>query len=311
MRIRGSGDSPAPATAAENHARCRRRRSCHDFTYSRCPWCRSGGHATGSNGQGWPLITGLTVPYGYGSQRVTIGQLEAHETWAKLHPEFKRRVTAMFVAANGHVGCGTGWRSTDVQRNLFLQRHVVSKSGTILWDGKRWALKPGMAPAAPPGSSFHEGLNNGLAMAIDVVGDAVWADAHAAQFGLVQFSSVNHEPWHFQCVELPHGVTSWIGAGRPQPTTYHLASPDIEQPAQPVIAPTGAQHPILHVGDHGPAVATMQALLIKDGYVKDTTGNRDGRLGPATQKVLEKFQADHGLAVDGICGPATWRALSG
>jgi hypothetical protein len=253
----------------------------------------------------------MQVPFGYGSQRVSVDRLDDHATWAKLHPDFKRRVLEMFDAANGHVGCGTGWRSDDVQRTIFLQRHTVSAKGTILWEGKRWALKPGMAAAAPPGSSFHEGVNNGAAMAIDIVGDVAWADAHAAQFGLVQFATVNHEPWHFQCTELPHGVKGWIAAGRPQPTQHKPAKPVIEKPAQPTVTPTGAQHPILHLGDHGPAVATMQGMLIAAGDMKDTPGNHDGRLGPKTQQVLKKFQTEHRLKPDGICGPRTWLALSG
>jgi hypothetical protein len=254
---------------------------------------------------------GITVPFGYGTQRVAISDLDKYETWSKLHPAFKARVQAMFEAAGGNVGCGTGWRSTDVQRTMFLQRHVVSSSGSILWDGKRWALKPGMAAAAPPGSSFHEGVNNGQAMAIDIVGDMAWADAHCDQFALQQFSQVNHEPWHFQCAELPRSVSSWISAGRPQPSASATGSPAISTPAQPVKTPTGRQHPTLHVGDHGPAVATMQTLLIKAGSMSNRPANRDGVFGPGTLGVVKQFQGSHQLQVDGICGPMTWAALSG
>jgi hypothetical protein len=257
------------------------------------------------------VAVALTVPFGYGAQRVDIDHLDGFETWSKLHPAFKARVRAMFEAAKGHVGCGTGWRSTDVQRTMFLQRHVESPSGSILWEGKRWALKAGVAAAAPPGSSFHEGVNNGQAMAIDIVGDAAWADAHCDQFGLMQFSQVNHEPWHFQCVELPHSVSAWIAAGRPQPSSKAGRSPSISAPAQPVNVPSGKQHPTLHVGDHGPAVATMQALLIKSGAMSDRPANHDGVFGPGTLGVLKHFQTAHRLQADGICGPKTWSALSG
>lgn len=256
----------------------------------------------------------LTVPFGYGNKRVDIDQLDNFETWAKLHPEFKRRVVAMFQAAEGHLGVGTGWRSTDVQKTVFLQRHKVSPSGNIHWDGKTWALLDGMAPAAPPGLSFHEGINNGQAMAIDVVGDTKWADAHADQFGLVQFEQVNHEPWHFQCAELPHGVSAWLKAGRPQPKgSTGTASPVIVTPAKPVSPPasTGSgAHPTLHLGDTGAEVAAMQALLIRAGIIADTPGNHDGRFGPATARALEKFQSAHALQTDGRCGPQTWNALS-
>ena len=253
-------------------------------------------------------MSGLTVPYGYGSKRVDIDQLDNFETWSKLHPEFKRRVKAMFVAANGHVGVGTGWRSSDVQKAVFLQRHVVSSSGKIRWDGKSWALKPGMAPAAPPGMSFHEGVNNGMAMAIDVVGDVAWADDNAAQFGLVEFRAVNHEPWHFQCAELPHGFSSWVNAGRPQPKDLSGSS----RPPQPTPTPTPSKtRPQLKLGDRGPDVAAMQALLIRAGAMVDKASNQDGVFGPGTQGALKSFQTSRQLAADGVCGPKTWQALGG
>lgn len=254
-------------------------------------------------------MSGITVPYGYGNKRVDIDQLDNYETWSKLHPEFKRRVKAMFVAANGHVGVGTGWRSSDLQKAVFLQRHVVSPTGKLHWDGKSWALKPGMAPAAPPGMSFHEGVNNGMAMAIDVVGDVNWADDHAQQFGLVEFRAVNHEPWHFQCAELPHGFSSWVKAGRPQPKDLSGSS---SRPPQPTPAPTpSTTRPQLHLGDKGPDVAAMQGLLIRASAMVDKPANHDGIFGHGTQGALQRFQSSHHLAADGVCGPRTWQALGG
>ena len=37
----------------------------------------------------------------------------------------------------------------------------------------------------------------------------------------------------------------------------------------------------------------------------------DGIFGEGTENALLKAQEAHGLAVDGICGPASWRAISG
>lgn len=256
----------------------------------------------------------MMVPYGYANKRVGIDQLDNYDTWAKLQPEFKRRVRAMFVAAQGRVGVGTGWRSSDLQKAVFLQRHVVGPTGKVNWDGKQWALKPGMAPAAPPGRSFHEGLNNGLAMAIDIVGDIAWAGAHAGEFGLIEFAKVNKEPWHFQCAELPRGVSAWIQAGRPQPhdlsgKTASPASPGKQNsPSKP--AP-GGQRRQLRAGHQGPDVTEMQALLIKAGAMADKPANRDGVFGQGTHGALTRFQAGCQLAPDGICGPNTWKALGG
>jgi hypothetical protein len=256
----------------------------------------------------------MMVPYGYGNKRVGIDQLDNYETWAKLHPEFKRRARAMFVAATGRVGVGTGWRSSDLQRSVFLERHVVSPSGKVNWDGKLWALKPGMAPCAPPGRSFHEGLNNGLAMAIDIIGDIAWADAHADEFGLMQFAAVNNEPWHFQCAELPRGVSAWIKAGRPQPRDLSGKVPSTSGPGKrtsPENPPPGGQRRTLRLGHKGADVAEMQALLIKAGAMNDKPANRDGVFGQGTHGVVKSFQAGCKLAADGICGPNTWKALGG
>ena len=37
----------------------------------------------------------------------------------------------------------------------------------------------------------------------------------------------------------------------------------------------------------------------------------DGIFGENTENALLKAQEAHGLAVDGICGPASWKAISG
>ena len=256
----------------------------------------------------------MTVPYGYGNKRVGIDQLDNYETWAKLHPEFKRRVRAMFVAANGRVGVGTGWRSSDLQKSVFLQRHVVGPSGKVNWDGKLWALKPGMAPVAPPGRSFHEGLNNGLAMAIDVVGDIAWAGAHADEFGLIEFAKVNKEPWHFQCAELPavsrRGSMPAVRSRAISAARSRRRQVRASRLSPPKPAP-GGQRPNLRLGHQGTDVTEMQALLIKAGALTDKPANRDGVFGPGTHGALQRFQAARKLAADGICGPNTWKALGG
>ena len=39
--------------------------------------------------------------------------------------------------------------------------------------------------------------------------------------------------------------------------------------------------------------------------------NVDSTFGPKTKAAIKNFQRSHGLSSDGICGPATWRALGG
>jgi len=66
--------------------------------------------------------------------------------------------------------------------------------------------------------------------------------------------------------------------------------------------------PTLRKGAKGEYVTLMQTKLIQQGYSLDPYG-ADGSFGNTTLKALKLFQADHGLAADGICGARTWEAL--
>jgi hypothetical protein len=61
-------------------------------------------------------------------------------------------------------------------------------------------------------------------------------------------------------------------------------------------------------GSHGPAVRRLQEFLDHIGEHYDT-GSNDGIFGPDTELAVTRFQVDHKLVVDGICGPQTWRAV--
>lgn len=55
------------------------------------------------------------------------------------------------------------------------------------------------------------------------------------------------------------------------------------------------------------AVRVLQRRLTRAG---DPPGPVDGRYGPLTEHAVARFQAAHGLQVDGIAGPRTWAALN-
>lgn len=64
--------------------------------------------------------------------------------------------------------------------------------------------------------------------------------------------------------------------------------------------------PTLRRGNEGDEVADLQMLLnSKYGYDLDV----DGIFGKATENVVKDFQKKHGLTVDGVVGPKTWKAL--
>jgi hypothetical protein len=159
-----------------------------------------------------------TYLFGYSGGRLSLDEMATRQTWALLHPEFRRRLVHLFdlaQASGSDLGIGEGWRSSDVQRRTFLARHAeVRSGGCCSYEGKRWALIPPNAHAAPPGLSFHETAitpSGNVGMAADLVGDLAFGRAHAAEVGLVEFSQVNREPWHFQPAELPTSRSRYDG----------------------------------------------------------------------------------------------------
>jgi hypothetical protein len=62
---------------------------------------------------------------------------------------------------------------------------------------------------------------------------------------------------------------------------------------------------LLAVGSAGPAVARLQQCLSEQGYAIEA----DGIFGARTAAALRCFQERHGLAADGIAGPATMARL--
>jgi hypothetical protein len=180
------------------------------------------------------MVVVSTYPYGYAQppQRLTLAELDRRATWVKLHPELRRRLVAMFDAAQDagtDLGLGGGWRSSQIQLAMFLERHAVVPSGGCCgYNGKRYALKPGKAHAAPPGLSYHEPTTPaGEAFAADLIGDLAWMNANAARFGLVHFAAVNNEPWHVQPTELPRARTNYAGE---QLAAWPLPSDPIQPP---------------------------------------------------------------------------------
>lgn len=63
--------------------------------------------------------------------------------------------------------------------------------------------------------------------------------------------------------------------------------------------------PLIRKGDGEHPVHTLQHLLRARGHSVTV----DGDFGPRTDAAVRAFQDDKGLAVDGIVGPNTWRAL--
>lgn len=72
------------------------------------------------------------------------------------------------------------------------------------------------------------------------------------------------------------------------------------------------QLPVLEKGAKGGAVWALQALLKGLGYERideNTVLEVDGSFGGVTKQLLEKFQHEYDLKVDGKCGKETWTSL--
>lgn len=62
---------------------------------------------------------------------------------------------------------------------------------------------------------------------------------------------------------------------------------------------------VIKRGDQGREVVAVQNRFRQRGWKIDI----DGVFGPGTETIVRKFQAEKRLGVDGIVGPATWKAL--
>ena len=201
-----------------------------------------------------------TYLYGYpaagqAQQRLTLVELEAKTTWRRTDPEFRRRLLAMFDAAQdeGHdLGLGGAWRSGAIQLATALQRHIlVEEGGCCTYKGKRYQLRPKTAHAVFPGLSYHEETTAaGEALAADLIGDLVWANANCWRFGLLHFAQVNGEPWHHQPVELPRSRSKYTGqqlAVWPLPAKPTPPAPI--PPAPPLTEDDDMPRPLIIVGN--------------------------------------------------------------
>lgn len=78
-------------------------------------------------------------------------------------------------------------------------------------------------------------------------------------------------------------------------------------PPPPIVTATPPAYPgrVTRRGSVGPRVRTIQRRLRARGW-RITV---DGIYGPRTEEIIRAFQAEKGLAADGIVGPRTWAAL--
>jgi hypothetical protein len=108
--------------------------------------------------------------------------------------------------------------------------------------------------------------------------------------GVQHFTRRNQKWTHWA---IPRGL--YDGSVVPEPSPSPGPAPSTDQPT-------------LRKGSTGEAVKALQSALIQKGYDCGASG-ADGIFGKNTEAALVRFQRDHGLAADGICGPLTYAAL--
>lgn len=263
-----------------------------------------------------------TYPIGYGTQRVTIEELDRRygpNASIPAHPGYWPRLRAWLISRNGQMGIGGAYRYTQ-------------------------PVKPGFAP---PGKSFHEKqtYNSGRQCyaAVDLVAtnsggkhrSPTWAEVPKQASGhpdILKFGvhcNVSGEPWHMQAIEMD-GYTTWLNKGRPDPA---LSFPLPGDPPPPPKPPTGGGGgggfpPVdLENGVYGLFPLDKNKPTIKKGSTDDSSGGKvsylqavlrnncgltcsiDGHFGSDTESKVKQMQGWNNLTQDGICGPQTWAVV--
>lgn len=163
---------------------------------------------------------------------------------------------------------------------------------------------PGYPPTLPPnGSVWQVGSTGDKVREIQgIVGVPV-----DGVFGPQTEAAVRQ--WQSNLKLVPDGVWGPLTEEATKNLFAFLANLPIVQEIQPdhefLQALNFALSQVLRIGATGDAVKILQTGLNGKGYALVA----DGIFGPATDAAVRRFQSDNGLAVDGIVGPQTWRAV--
>lgn len=251
--------------------------------------------------------------------------------WRMYHrsvPLFER----FFAAAKAELGIDLSvipgvtsiYRPIERQETLFYARHYETPTGTKLYKGKRYSLRPGMAQAATPGFSLH-----GWALAADICylngraitsTDRVRLRPVAARFGIKD--TVSSENWHWCAVDVDRYYPMFVEAqppsgiqNPPEPprlgTDLMRGDPGI-YPRLPIEA--FRDLPVLQVGSSGDVVTYVRMTLVLVGNQPDCplAGDYDQDLWWRVARFQEGWRVfvDPNMQVDGIVKEADYLAFA-
>lgn len=116
------------------------------------------------------------------------------------------------------------------------------------------------------------------------------------------------------------GISNYSGTAKQNTDLLNAMRGGVKQKVQPKPKPKTTSKwnykggkwtgQVLKVGDYGPAVEDMQRILARHNFYPDKGAKNDGidsYYGEKTENQVTRFQSMHGLAQDGIAGPATYR----
>lgn len=101
---------------------------------------------------------------------------------------------------------------------------------------------------------------------------------------------MDNQSWNVLLPIIPPSSTS-------SATSVETSPPPVSKPSEP----------ILREGNSGESVRELQRQLVRLGFLPP--GTVDGRFGSMTENAVLAAQTKYRLSVDGVVGPATWRAL--
>ncbi|GGK33353.1 hypothetical protein GCM10010965_27780 [Caldalkalibacillus thermarum] len=242
-----------------------------------------------------------------------IDHIQIHHTWRPRKSDYQgeRTIRAMY-----HYHTQTrGWRD-------IAQHFTVSPDGCI-WDGRSLEMDPAGIAGHNQGGLMFEMIGNFDRGEERLEGAQLHAVAHAVaacleRFGLTYDQIVFHREHAAKtCPGTSISKPWFIGqvrraAGGQQVTSSQTGIKDISaQPSTGRVesaSSAGAwSGEILRRGDRGAKVRDLQRLLAERGY---QPGPIDGIYGPLTEAAVRRAQRDLNIAVDGIAGPQTYRALT-
>ena len=239
---------------------------------------------------GWPYIFGDRGEYCTPAHRRA-----AYSSKGADHPTIKTKCKN-FEGAGSCSGCtfypGGKTRAFDCRGFTYwvlLQIYgwkLMGAGATSQWNtAANWKAKGTVAGGLPADTLVCLFVQNGKTM--EHTGFGLNNETIECSNGVQHFTQRKAKWTHW-------GVPACVDGTIPTPT--------------PEPTPTPSTKPTLRRGDKGPYVVDMQTKLNRLGYDLGPCGI-DGDFGRATEKAVKAFQGDHGLKVDGICGPATWSAL--